>query len=101
MCLIRMAITESRKKSDLEKRLKILRRQISVREKVSDIQYSVSSQKIATDQIPQNSGNLPGTDLAYLSHDLTKILMLSSAAIGFQFILFFLLKNHLLNLNFF
>lgn len=88
MCLIRMAITESRKKSDLEKRLKILRQQISGKEKVSGIQYHVSSEKI-------------NTDITYLSNDLTKILILSSLAIGMQLILFFLLKNHILNLNFF
>ena len=97
-----MAITESRKKSDLEKRLKILRQQISGREKVSEIQYQVSSQKLDTGKNSHNSNFLsPGADLTYLSTDLTKILVLSTLAIGFQLILFFLLKNHIINLNFF
>ncbi len=102
MCLISMASTESRKKSDLEKRLKILRQQISGREKVSDTLYQVSSGINDSGKISHNSNSLNTvSDVTYLRTDLTKILILSACAIGFQFILLFLLKNHILNLNFF
>ncbi len=90
MC-VNMPITESRKQSDLEKRLKILRQQV----------YSGNIQK------SEKLTNKPAThlqissDLDFLYKDLLKILTLSSMAIGIQFVLFILLRNHILNLNFF
>ncbi len=90
MC-VNMPITESRKQSDLEKRLKILRQQV----------YGRNTQK--SDKLMHSpTGKIQvSSDLNYLYHDLIKILTLSSIAIGIQFILFILLKNHVLNLNLF
>lgn len=88
-----MAITEAKKQSDLEKRLKLLRQQV----------YGKSAEKLTyrhTDN-PIASDSLKSTDITYLHQDLFKILTLSSLAIGVQLILFILMKNHVLNLNFF
>ncbi|MBI2330089.1 hypothetical protein HYU94_01755 [Candidatus Daviesbacteria bacterium] len=80
----RMAIHQTKHQSDLEKRLQLLRRQVYGKEfRVKD--------KIITDS---------STDISFLNQDLFKIFTLSSLAIGAQIILFFLLKNHILNLNF-
>jgi len=88
-----MAIQQTKKQSDLEKRLKLLRQQV----------YG----KLPTAEGPlrrEASSKASGasyTDLTYLYQDLFKILALSSIAIGVQTILFFLLKNHILSLNLF
>ncbi len=85
-----MSIQQSKKQSDLEKRLKILRQQVYGKEQVSGIRYPVSSEKDSTT-----------SDITYLNQDLLKILAFSSVAIGAQIILFFLTRNHVINLNLF
>lgn len=96
-----MAITESGKKSDLEKRLRILRQQIYG--KNSEYIIPKRSEKMTSIQI---SSNLPVSnalqlDIPYLYKDLFKILTFSSIALGAQLILFLLTKNQILNINFF
>ncbi len=89
-----MAILQTKKQSDLEKRLKFLRQQIYGRESVaSNKQYVVSEE-----MTPKNTHttNLL-TDVTYLKGDLAKISLLASAALGMQILLYFLMKNHILN----
>ena len=88
-----MAITESRRQSDLEKRLKLLRQQVYGRESAASSKYYVPSEK--------TEENIHNTDTIYLYKDLFKILALSSVVIGVQLILFILTKKNILNLNFF
>ena len=88
-----MSIQQTKKQSDLEKRLKLLRQQV----------YGRSESKMAyqsTNASP-NRTNTATTDLAYLYQDLLKIALLSSAALGVQIIIYFLLQNHVLKLNLF
>lgn len=80
-----MALLQSKKHSDLEKRLKLLRQQVYGKVEGANqtqVDYSASA------------------DINYLSSDLFKILTLSSLAIGIQVILFLLVRNHILNINF-
>ncbi|OGE64980.1 hypothetical protein A3I48_00990 [Candidatus Daviesbacteria bacterium RIFCSPLOWO2_02_FULL_36_7] len=81
-----MAIQQTKRQSDLEKRLQLLRKQVYGNEK-----FRVESKGTV------NSSN----DLTYLGQDLLKILIFSSAAIGIQLVLFILLKNNILKLNLF
>ena len=85
----RMAIHQTKKQSDLEKRLKLLRQQV----------YG-KTDKMKLEVPTSNSASIQ-SDLTYLHQDLFKIVTLSTVAIGAQFILLFLLKNNLLRLNFF
>ena len=107
-----MAIHESKKQSDLEKRLKLLRQQVYGKENRQSSSpsgahsYQLSDKKKikSDDRYRPQVGRLTTdsySDTTYLYHDLFKILTLSSLAIGVQLILFMLLKNHILNLNFF
>jgi len=96
-----MAIHESKRQSDLEKRLKLLRQQVYGKS-------SENSKKLRKPvfRLPDLSGTLSHsgslrTDISYLYHDLTKIGIFASLAIGVQIILFVLIKNHIINLNFF
>lgn len=93
-----MSIHQSKKQSDLEKRLQLLRRQVYGKNSESRYTTKSAGQPI----IP--TAHQPTTissDLNFLHQDLLKILVLSSLAIGSQIILFFLLKNNVLNLKFF
>lgn len=81
-----MAIQQTKRQSDLEKRLQLLRKQVYGNEK-----FRVEN------KVTVNSSN----DLTYLGQDLLKILILSSAAIAIQFVLFILLKTNILKLNLF
>ena len=86
-----MAIHQTKKQSDLEKRLKILRQQF----------YGKSSEQkpIQSEQLPHRYTNIstlpqasPSTavlknDISYLKGDLLKILTFSSIAIGAQIVL--------------
>ncbi len=89
-----MAIHQSMKQSDLEKRLKLLHNQVYGKERTSNIKYSVSS------SIPPTK-NIVISDAAYLHQDLLKILTLSSLAIASQITLLDLLQRHILNLKLF
>lgn len=93
-----MAIHLDKKQSDLEKRLRLLRRQVYGKQ-LSAISYQTSDEnnKSGDRQLTTESYS----DIFYLYQDLFKIIILSSIAIGTQIILFFLSRNHILNLNFF
>ncbi len=94
-----MAITESKKQSDLEKRLKILRQQVYGKR-----EFRVESSELRIKNKVTMNSELKTTnysDLTYLRYDLGKILVFSTFALGVQLILFILTKNHILNLKFF
>ena len=96
-----MAIHQTKKQSDLEKRLKLLRQQVYGREPVvSNKQYVVGKETTPRNTHTTNYQQHT-TDVTYLYQDLLKIGIFTSVAIGTQIILFILSKNHFLNLNFF
>lgn len=107
-----MAIQQRLRQSDLEKRLQILHRQVygNMESGMRSSPQAASNERAsgvsnpATYQLPVSKGgattNSPG-DLAYLNHDLIKIITFSSFAIGAEVILYFLLTNHILKINFF
>ena len=88
-----MAIQQTKKQSDLEKRLRLLRHQVYGKT------YSLSETNHST-QTPISGTSLK-TDIPYLYQDLLKIGIFASIAIGIQAVLFILLKNHILNINLF
>jgi len=92
-----MAITESKKQSDLEKRLKILRQQVYGKENKQSSPSGTHSYQLS-DKKQKKSDD---SSITYLHHDLFKILTLSSIAIGMQLILFIFTRNHILNIKFF
>lgn len=95
-----MAIQQTKKQSDLEKRLQILRRQVYEKERIVQSASQINSDKIEYNVQSTKTKNYEPrtmnshTDLTYLYKDLTKILVLSTLAIGGQIVLFFLLQNH-------
>ncbi len=110
-----MAIHQTKQQSDLEKRLKLLRQQVyGSRESVASSKYhpnthTTNYQVREASQLPalrlsstQTRGepttNLPN-DVTYLRADLMKISILAGTALGLQIILYFLIKNNLLNIN--
>lgn len=97
-----MAIQQSKKQSDLEKRLQLLRKQVYGRESVVSSKHSFPSANAERKYHVTHTTNyqLPTTDITHLHQDLLKIMTFSSLAIGVQLLLFFLLKNHILSLNF-
>ncbi len=96
-------IIQTKKLSDLEKRIKLLRQQVYGKQKMDEEVRSEKSyipSQVLTSHLtsPTLSSR---SDISYLRFDLLKILTLSSLAIGVQIILFVLSRNHILNLNFF
>lgn len=101
-----MAIHETKRQSDLEKRLQLLRRQVYGRRSEYQINRKAGELDNSDTLTLRSPGTLSSsesfrTDLTYLHQDLLKIMTFSSLAIGIQIILFFLLKNHILNVKFF
>lgn len=94
---MRMAIHETQKQTDIERRLKLLRMQIYGKERES--QKFVSSD--SSDSSEAMTPLTPTSDITYLYHDLFKIGVLATFALGAQIILFYLLRNNLLRINFF
>lgn len=94
-----MSIEATKKQSDLEKRLSLLRQQVHGKQEFriqnSDFRFKNAS---ATNHQPPTTNR---SDITYLYQDLAKIGILAGLALGFQLILFFLTKNHILNLKFF
>ncbi len=108
-----MAIQQTKKQSDLEKRLRLLRQQVYGK---TEMKKPLRNEKLdremvgprfalpqLTTQIPNPASNseIFQSDISYLYSDLRKILVLSCLAIGVQVIIFALTKNHILNLNLF
>lgn len=98
-----MAIQQTKKQSDLEKRLQLLRRQVyGGNTQSSGIRYQISDKNTnESDNQQMIVNNNSMSDVIYLRQDLLKIFAFSSIAIGVQVVLFFLLKNHILNLKLF
>ncbi len=96
----RMAIHQTKKQTDLEKRLRLLRQQVygqnTSRSEDQTFRYPDTLAKSGT---PKSSESFR-SDITYLRQDLFKILTLSTLAIGIQLALFFLSENHILNLVF-
>ncbi|MBI2600730.1 hypothetical protein HYW42_02145 [Candidatus Daviesbacteria bacterium] len=89
-----MAIQQTYKQSEIEKRLKILRRQVYGKSKLSGIKYQTSG-KTSTYR-----SNLSSADLSYIQKDLAKVGLLTFLAIGVQIALYMALKNNLVKLPF-
>ena len=83
-----MAIHRTHTQSDLEKRLQVIRKQVYGKTLL------VKSGSLETN--PQSN-----SDITYLRHDLIKISILTSLALGSQIVLFYLVQNNVLKLNFF
>ncbi|MBU1000216.1 hypothetical protein KKE78_02355 [Patescibacteria group bacterium] len=106
-----MVIQQSKKQSDLEKRLQLLRRQVYGKglknQKAStSVNQKITSSKTPTYQVAdmpthKSNGIQISSDLAYLNQDLLKILLFASCTIGAEIILFMLIRNNILTLNFF
>lgn len=96
---VRMAIHQIQRQTDLEKRLQLLRRQIYG--KNPDRSDEIRTSENRSSDTPISSAKPMLVDTTYLHHDLRKILTFSSVAIGIQVILFILLQNHILRINFF
>ncbi len=94
-----MAIVQTKRQSDLEKRLKLLRHQVYGGNKSSAISYQLSDKTGESDDRKLTTESY--SEITYVHKDLFKILIFSSFAIGAQVILLILLQNHILNLNFF
>ncbi|MCR4305740.1 MAG: hypothetical protein NUV73_01505 [Candidatus Daviesbacteria bacterium] len=100
-----MAIEQTKKQSDLEKRLQLLRRQVYGKNQKEVIEPKNSSTRLVyrhTDTpTHRNTDILTSSDLIYLHQDLLKIVTFASFAIGTQILLFFILKNNILKINLF
>lgn len=81
-----------------EKRLESLRRQLYGKQNF-ELPKKYTATKVASDDTPTPKVQVATQDLGYLKRDLTKILILSGFAIGFQLILYFLSLKNLINLN--
>ncbi len=102
-----MAIQQSKKQSDLEKRLQLLRRQVYGGNKNQPAYFSGThsyqlpdNKQESGDRRPANDSYSAITDLTYLHRDLLKILIFASFAIGAEIILFLLVKNNVFTLVF-
>ena len=95
-----MAIHQTKKQSDLEKRLRLLRQQVygKVQPSVVSVQLSEKKEFKSEDRRLTTESY---ADMTYLRQDLLKIFILAGSALGLQIILYILSKNHILNLNFF
>ncbi|MBI2018400.1 hypothetical protein HYS96_01710 [Candidatus Daviesbacteria bacterium] len=103
-----MALHQSKHQSDLEKRLKILRQQFYGRNDQSNI-YSLPASPVFDEVRQGRQRGEPSTtkvevtidDTTYLRQDLLKISIFAGTALGLQIILYFLMKNNVLNINIF
>ncbi|MBI2020357.1 hypothetical protein HYS94_02955 [Candidatus Daviesbacteria bacterium] len=109
-----MAIQQTKKQSDLEKRLRLLRLQVYGTGKKWEVRNEKMEKEMGSEKSNFSSQNLTShvlhptsnsqsfrTDITYLRQDLTKITMLAALAFGAQIILFFLMQNNLLKINIF
>lgn len=94
------------KPSELDKRFKILSQQLYGK---SEDQIKSDKSEKTNEPIYRKTGTLisPDTpvssnvsDLTYLKHDLSKIALLTTLAIGTQIILYIGLTNHIIRLTF-
>lgn len=94
-----MAVYTLKKTSDIEKKLKILRQQMHGKEEFGVQRSEIRDKKETATNYELRTTNLT-SDISYLYKDLSKIGLFSFIAVGSQLILFFLIQNHVLNLNF-
>lgn len=95
-----MAIHQTHKQTDLEKRLKILRQQVYGKSSEKSVSQYISESEKSDTPTHRNTDTLISSDITYLRHDLLKISLLTSLVFGIQLIIFYLLQNNLLKLNF-
>ena len=86
-----MAIAQTKKQSDLEKRLKLLRHQV-----YGKPEFKLNNELINNYQPVANNIS----DITYFYKDLIKIVTFSAIAIGVEVVLAILLQNRILNFNF-
>jgi hypothetical protein len=102
-----MAINQTQKQSDLEKRLRILRQQVygkQTNQQLSELQerkLPIPKYQLAGLSDKHQSNISISSEITYIRQDLLKIFLLTSIALIAQFILFYLLQNHILSLNLF
>ena len=97
-----MTIQQSKKQSDLEKRLQLLRKQVygkSNRPSAISYQLSDNTQNKSDDR-RLTTDSYSVSDITYLHQDLLKILIFASCAIGVEIILSLLAKNNVFGLVF-
>ncbi|OGE37207.1 hypothetical protein A3B45_05310 [Candidatus Daviesbacteria bacterium RIFCSPLOWO2_01_FULL_39_12] len=103
-----MAIQQTKKQSDIEKRLKLLRQSLdTTRDKQV---YGRSEEKLDTAksvnqniqlQYPKSTSSVSiQSDITYFRHDLLKITSFATIAFGIQIVLYFLLRNNIIKLPF-
>lgn len=117
-----MSIIQTRKQSDIEKRLKLLRQQVYGKGSEYRIQKTEDSNQNPTkseqnltssEQKTEEKENLSSvirnqssvlsplsSDITYLHYDLIKITSFAAIAFAAQFILFYMLTNNILKLPF-
>lgn len=107
-----MAIQRTHKKSDLEKRLKVLNQQLYGKQtdnqstKVTVSRENTSPTQGMSFSLPSSKTTYPSAvsiarnDVSYLRRDLTKITILATAAMGAQFLLYFLIQEKIISLSF-
>ena len=104
-----MSIQQTKKQSDLEKRLRLLRQQVYGRVSEDPVRSegrvtrnsdTLIHRYTDTSGTPNNSSSFK-SDIIYLRQDLIKISILASAAFMIQVILYFYLQNNILKLNLF
>ncbi len=100
-----MAVHQTKKQSDLEKRLRILRQSLNVadtkegRPGQSTAQSAGAYQLNKGDTSSLSSSNAhTSSDVTYLRTDLIKIVILSALAFGAQFVLYQLMVHGVLRL---
>lgn len=91
-----MPVTQTKKQADIEKRLKILRKQVYSVRPVD----SVADPSLPTSSHTSNS-NYSQADITYLRQDLIKIITFATVAFVIQIVLYFLLRNQILNIKLF
>lgn len=100
-----MAIQQTKKQSDLEKRLRLLRQQVYGKHVEATTTQTTSTPSSYNFQAKKTESRIDfqiaSTDINYLYQDLLKIFTLASLALAIQIVLFFLLKQSILNFNFF
>jgi hypothetical protein len=99
-----MPVHETKKQSDLEKRLRILRQSLNVTEasgKKSHSKESSGSTYSISKDLPVNStSKTVASDVSYLRQDLLKIVVLSAIAFAVQAGLYFAITHNYLKLQF-
>ncbi len=99
-----MSIRRTKQISPAEKRFKQLQQQIYGKQREINSNQVVSTPPRSNYSFDSSTPSIPvsktTSDSTYLKHDLLKIVILSTLAIGTELVIYFLNQNHYLNLNF-